>query len=103
MTEYAPNLVVVLGVTALKQLQVSVVGSLGMLRSYGKHWAYLRCLFIISQRVTSRHPLNRFRTDAPSSQVLHCNKKVKKLESSQTARLSNSPKSAISMYKPDTN
>ena len=36
MTNYAPSLVVLLGVTALKQLQVSVVGSLGMLRSYGR-------------------------------------------------------------------
>ena len=35
MTDYAPSLVVLLGKTALKQLQVSVVGSLGMLRSYG--------------------------------------------------------------------
>ena len=35
MTEYAPSLVGLLGETALKQLQVSVVGSLGMIRSYG--------------------------------------------------------------------
>jgi len=35
MTDYAPSLVILLGVTALKQLQVLVVGSLGMLRSYG--------------------------------------------------------------------
>ena len=35
MSDYTPSLVVLLGKTALKQLQVSVVGSLGMLRSYG--------------------------------------------------------------------
>ena len=35
MTDYAPSLVVLLGETALKQVQVSVAGSLGMLRSYG--------------------------------------------------------------------
>ena len=35
MTDYNAPSLVVLGVTALKQLQVSVVGSLGMLRSYG--------------------------------------------------------------------
>ena len=37
MTDFAPSLVVLLGETALKQVQVSVVGSLGMIRSYGIH------------------------------------------------------------------
>ena len=35
MTDYTPSLVVLLEKTALKHVQVLVVGSLGMLRSYG--------------------------------------------------------------------
>ena len=41
----APSLVVLLGETALKHVQVSVVGSLGMIRSYGNN--PFCCFFVV--------------------------------------------------------
>ena len=49
MTDYAPSLVVFLDETAVKHVQVSVVGSFGMIRrSYGISIA-ISCYYIIKR------------------------------------------------------
>jgi len=49
MTDYAPSHVFMLGKTALKQLQVSVVGSLDMLRSYGTYTFEIEHALLLSE------------------------------------------------------
>ena len=55
MTDYAPSLVVLLEKTALKHVEVSVVGSLGMITSYGSYTEMYHCgciAFYLLFRVT---------------------------------------------------